>query len=301
MIHIEGMGFLGSMLALRLDADGIPFTWSDIDRGVCAWRASTGLVYPSGDARSQADLSAWERHADGVSGVNVPVGAVRSVPLVWTQASPPFQGPPAAAVGAGWSVGSVRAVQVDVPTIVRETRTRFGNWRRRSAPYTPQQMREQSSLGILIRAHGFTDRLARYVWGWNRPVMLRLSRDLLAGLGGVPPAIVCREGRFVAPYAYPLLGEPGWWRAGSSMIPQRVPKPLDPLKHFENWRQTFTRLAPFAAVEAWGPPVQGWRPQAGPDDTGYPYRVGDTITFPPLSHSGVRLAPSTIDRALELM
>jgi hypothetical protein len=154
---------------------------------------------------------------------------------------------------------------------------------------------------VLIRAHGFTERLHRWVWGWNRPVHLSLAPELTAKLYLQHPAIYCREGRYVMAYAYPIPGQPGTWWAGSSLIPQKRPHQLDVVKHSATWLERFTRLAPFATVDSWGDPVQGWRPQGRPDDTGYPTRENDVITFPPLWHSGVRWGPSTVHRALELL
>lgn len=297
MIHLEGMGWFGSMLAFRLDQQRLRFTWHDTDSGPMAWRASTGLVYPSGDARAEADRDQWLRHT---SGVLLPQTMVQQVSFVFTQAAPPFGGPPSATVGPGWSISSARAVQVDVPALVRSARDRFAS----------QRSTGPAAGDLLIRAHGFTERIGAWVWGWNCPVMLTLDPSLRAALRhdparpqseGARPAIAARSGRFVAPYAYPLLSAPEWWRAGSSMVVQHRPRQLDAAKHFTTWRRQFTELAPFARIEAHGTPVQGWRPQAKRGDSGRPERAGDVITLPPMSHSGVRLAPSVLDQTLELL
>lgn len=298
MIHIEGMGWHGSILAMHLDARGIGFTWNDTNALYNAWQASTGLCYPAGDARSAADLEVWRRLAANQPGpLQFPPDTVKVVDYTYTQKTPPHGGPKARVsgqvMGRDWSVSSASAVQVDVVPIVRAARARFVDRMTAARP---------TSAHLLIRAHGFTpERLHRWVWGWNRPVQLALHPKLRAELTHDTTAIYCRQGRFVMAYAYPIPTQPGWWWAGSSLIPQQRPKSLDDRKHFDMWRSRFTELAPFALIEAMAPAVQGWRPQPRPDDSGYPIRQGDTITFPPLWHSGVRWAPSTMASALELL
>ena len=63
-IHINGMGLVGCFLALRFEAEGWEFTWSDPDpygkndNVPQAWKASTGCAYPSGDP---TEFAAYER------------------------------------------------------------------------------------------------------------------------------------------------------------------------------------------------------------------------------------------------
>src|SRR6185369_5458328 len=50
-IHLEGMGWLGSLIAHELTLREIPFTWNELlpaDGWIpTAWQASSGLIYPS--------------------------------------------------------------------------------------------------------------------------------------------------------------------------------------------------------------------------------------------------------------
>lgn len=303
MIHIEGMGWQGSIFALHLAERSIPFTWHDIDSPIRAWSASTGLCYPSGtktlrrgeEPRSPGDLRIWHGWAAG-RGPAFPAGAVDLIDFTHTCARPPHDGPKSRAFGDGWQISSVPGVRVDVPAVVRHVRDRFGGQRLDSAP-------TRRTGDLLVRSHGFTERIHRWVWGWNRPVQLRLPAELVAAQAFERTSIYCRY-RYAMAYAYPLCREPGWYLAGSALMPQHTAHRLTKAQEdtqWELWTKRVRRMAPFVEIDGWGEMVQGWRPQGRPEDSGYPVRRGDVITFPPLWHSGVRWSPSTVAAALRLL
>lgn len=291
MIHVEGMGWLGSVIALNLADRDIPFTWHDADAAHVAWKACTGIVYPAGDDRSVADHAAWLSWA---AAPWLPSDAVEICSYWFNHRNPPHGGRYKLGADLGWArMAAVPAVQVDVPTIVADARASFAGCRATAPP---------AGRHTLIRAHGFSDRLAGYVWGWSTLVELAYPGDLAEASTGGRPTFYGREGRFKMAYAYALPGRPTSWLAGSSLITQKQAKPLDAGKHFRSWQATFGRLMPEVDVINVGPTVQGWRPKPGPDDDG---RVsvaagehGLVITVPPLWHSGVRWAPSVVAEVL---
>lgn len=304
-IHIEGMGLLGSLFALQCERHGIEFTWNDTDEPRVAWRASTGMVYPAGDERSQRGLAVWRRwlHEGWL-----PEGAAMEVAYWYAHKNPPHDG----LYRAGVDLGDMRraprsqpggAVAFDAPVIVRHARKRFAAQRVDRAPD-----------GItLVRAHGFTHRLGAVMWGWTVPVALSVPADVIEHSEGLVPSFYSRLGRFQIVYAYPIPstrvdGRVQWWWAGSSLVQQKPPgRPLDYAKHFARWREAWARLWPRVPVTAIGEPIQGWRPkpQREPEDhelvlvrTDFQARRR-VLVFPPLWHSGGRWAPVVIEQALE--
>lgn len=297
MIHIEGMGWMGSALAFRLAADGIDFTWNDIGAPHVAWRASTGIVYPAGDIRSRINLARWrELLTEGV----FPAGTVTRAAYCYAHKNPPHAATYRPHADLGWiRVATASCVAVDVPTIVAAARTTFARHRTDQAPRGAPT----------IVAHGHTGRRASWVWGWSAQVRLSIPDDLCgaalnlldSGHGytcqTVPLALYGRAHRFAITYAYPVPTRPGWWWAGSSLISQRTPRSLDAQAHFASWRQQARDLYPSVTLIDCGSPMDGWRPKAHPnDETELVFEPG-RVVFPPLWHSGVRWAPQLLDDA----
>lgn len=288
MLHIEGMGLLGSLLANHLDDRGVDFTWSDTDSTTNAWSASTGLVYPAGDARSMHGLEGWRSWAETPWGGPV----VEEVRYTYHHRNPPHDG----RYTPDYDLGDMRVAPrqpgcfaVNVQALVLAARTKFHGCR---APYDG---------GPRVRAHGFTERLGAYMWGWTVPVALEYPDDLEASCGALRPAFYSRRDRFQIVYAYPIAHQPDDWWAGSSLVSQKAPHPLDAEKHYARWLEAFTVNFPRVEVVSRGEPIQGWRPRptVEPDDDHLVLVEGDQVTFPPLWHSGVRWAPVVIEKALE--
>lgn len=294
VIHVEGMGWLGSVVAWHLHRAGIDFTWNDTGSAHVAWRASTGIVYPAGDLRSTSDHAAW------LAWLGDPwwppgLAAAETCSYWFNHRNPPHGGRYQLAADIGWArMASVPAVQVNVPAIVSATRAAFRD-AQRTRPVPAE---------VTIRAHGFGPRLDAYVWGWAVPVELAYPPELADACSHGRPTFYGREGRYKMAYAYALPGTPRWL-AGSSLITQRTAKELDARKHFATWCDTFARVLPKVELLSVGEPMQGWRPKPAPDDAGYVTSErtarGRLISVPPLWHSGVRWAPSVVAQVMEAL
>lgn len=293
MIHIEGMGLLGSLLALNLHERDQPFTWHDSASPITAWKACTGMVYPAGDDRSMEGLRGWQ---SWLTEGWLPYLRAEPVRYVYAHKNPPHEGK----YRAEFDLGDMRvaptqpgAVGVNVPAIVTSTQLKFQASRYTACP---------SDATTVVRAHGFNERLGSYMWGWSARVGLDVPDDLKAACDGMRPAFYSRKDRFQIVYAYPIPGEEGWW-AGSAIISQKTPHSLDIAKHFARWSSAWAELWPRVPVTHVGEQREGWRPRPAVevDDAHLVERQGNVITFPPLWHSGVRWAPLVINRALEML
>jgi len=275
VIHLQGMGWFGAATAFALARARVPFTWDDPDEMVCAWRACTGMVYPAGDARSEVNLRMWHAwYAERL----FPEATVTPVAYVYTHKAPPHQGRYRQHDLGPFRLGQRLGVAVDAPAIVAAARERFEDQRTDRAPVDAR----------VLRTHGFTERCTGYRWGWNRPVRLGLPPELI---GKHRPALYSRRNRFQIVYAYVIPTRPGWWWAGSSLVAQRIPKPLDAEAHWAHWLEAWKALWPTVPVRQYGDLVQGWRPVPARDDSGW--LEHDTV--PPLWHSGVRWAPELVE------
>lgn len=280
MIHIEGMGWLGAACAFRLAADDIGFTWHDTDTRHSAWRACTGAAHPAGDARSQANLTRW-----GQITPMFPPGTVAPATYCYTGTNPPHHGAEPAAADLGWiRVSPAACYTVDVPTIVAAARTQFAAARRDKPPPAART----------VVAHGHTARRSMWVWGWSAPVRLRLPAALVDACPR-RPALYARQHRFAPTYAYPVPGRPGWWWAGTSLMGQRVARPLNMAAHIDMWRRHTADLFPPVQILDIGPAVQGWRPRPRPGDSGALEATPGRAVLPPLDRCGVRWAPQLLD------
>jgi hypothetical protein len=269
------MGWFGAATGFALTRAGVPFTWHDVELTACAWRASTGMVYPAGDARSMRNLDRWWEWYTS----NLFPGMARPVSYVYTHKAPPHEGRYRQDNLGPYRVGHSAGIAVDVPAIVAAARTLFAAQRRASAPAGAR----------VIRTHGFGGRLGGYRWGWNAEIKLELPDDL-ASLPRTP-ALYSRRGRFQIVYAYVIPTRPGWWWAGSSLVAQQTPRTLDVQKHLDRWLDAWRELWPTVHVSGIGKLRQGWRPVPKAGDSG---RL-EHAEVPPLWHSGVRWAPEIVE------
>lgn len=289
MIHIEGMGLLGSLTALNLAHRGIPFTWNDTDRPFVAWRASTGMVYPAGDNESQRGLAAWK---GWITEPWLPAGAAMECEYVYHHKNPPHEGKYKAAYDLGdmRSAPSGNAVAVRAPLLVEHARARFADCR----------VNQATEGQFVIRAHGFTERLSKVMWGWTVPVKLDLPPDVQAIANGRPVAFYSRRNRFQIVYAYPI-GDTGWHWSGSSLVGQKSPHTLNVEKHYERWHEAWEHNFPRVPVIERSESIQGWRPRPADADTTAVQRTPTGLVYPPLWHSGIRWAPNVITQMLEMV
>jgi hypothetical protein len=283
MIHVEGMGVLGSVLARHLTWLSIDWTWDDTDDPHAAWQASTGLVYPDADPAATADLHAWGLwSAAGLFAAD----ELRPAAYVYAQKTPPHGGRYGVLdLGDGLHLANADCWQVDPPRLVANVRREHRDRRRNTAP----------PGATLIRAHG---RVWRHTWGWSAPV--RLDTSALPELPHAPALIGRRIS--VNVYAYPMPSRPGWWRAGSAMYDQRAPRSLDADAHLTRWLIDYKARFPTVPVVEVGAPVEGWRPRPAPDASPGVTRDDDgALRVPALWHSGVRRAPTVIRQLLNAL
>lgn len=282
-IHIEGFGWTGSVLARRLEALGVDFTWSDSDSPINAWQASTGLVYPTGEPDSEEARRQWLAWHE--RGLFAPHSQI--VRYWYSHKAHPHGLKVKADLDVGWLRRSPElAVQLNVARIVEDTRARFAGCRV-SAPAPGAR---------IVVCHGWGPRTTHSVWGWSRQVRLSVPADI-AGDGLY--SMNLHRSRFEFTYAYAVPGRPGWHYAGSSMVRQREPRTLDLDKHFARWLEAVAEVAPPVKVLEMDPvTLQGWRPK-GETLTWEPFEDGDRLYVPPLYHSGVRWAPLVSSALLE--
>lgn len=291
MIVIEGMGWFGAMTALAFEREGIPFWWYDPDFPFNAWEASTGIVYPAGDDRSERNRQAWFRWM--LEGW-LPPYTTRRVAYGYAHKSPPHEGRYQPNLDLGWlRVSPLSAVAVGVQALVHEARRRFAS-RRLAGPSDRDQLGSPRVIawtppGVRIG----------WVWGWSRQVALFLPPEL-ARLYGTNLSLYGKVNRWALTYAYPVGDKPDWWWAGSSLVNEKRPRlrSEEELRTcYKRWAVDFSELFPGVEVRAGREQEiqQGWRPKPPKMDAGYPRVDEQLFVYPALWHSGVRWAPELVE------
>jgi len=286
-IHIIGMGVTGCLLAQRLEEYGVPFTWEDNDSSVSAWPASTGAIYPGGSEKFGPDEECrrvWESWFDNKRRPAIP-GLVERCSYVFNHKQPPHEGeynmretPHGLRIADG-----VWGYQLNAQFLVSHTRREHALARR---PIDFYKVMEPTA--IIIRAHGFTERLSHVYWGWTRLVHLKYDESIY---GTERPQFYFRKGRYIMAYAYPVPGTQMWY-SGSSIIKQTVPKKLDMEPKYDRWKTNFLELSGGAVeIASEGDFLEGWRPAAAKEDTAWVRRKGNVLTVRPLWNSGIRHFP----------
>ncbi len=300
-IHIEGMGILGSLVALTLAGKKIPFTWHDTNEKQVAWQASTGAIYPAG-ADGSVDKECYDAFANmlGHSAYALLAKHCEFSWYVFNHKKPPHDGrydfnP----IGNyGLNIGDSLSMHLNAQTFVPAVRERFKSKRLRDRPT------DTKGIDFYIVAHGFpsaaSQRTSHYYWGWTRLVQLKYDKRLLPQQPNKRPCFYFRQGRFVMAYAYPVPGTP-WWYSGSSLIVQRERKSLDMPAKYERWKAFFEKLGGgYVKVAKEGEYLEGWRPARSDDkwvtSTG---RTNKVISLPPLWNSGIRHSPKVIAQLIE--
>src|SRR5215216_2315142 len=204
LLHLEGMGVIGSVVAHRLAERGIDFTWDDAERDVCAWRACTGGIYPSGIAYEEAAYNEWRKWAtqewcDGV---------VEAANFWFLSKRPPHGGNYEVLGQVGpLRLGALPSYHLNAQRFVERTRETFA------------EKRVRGTAEKKIVCHGYGPRLDHYLWGWHAKVRLRIDPAIQQI---ARPCFYLRTDRFTMFYAYPVAGEPGTWYAGSTTQLQRL-------------------------------------------------------------------------------
>lgn len=285
MIHIEGMGVLGSLFAILAAEHGIGFTWSDNEDPTSAWQASTGCAYPDGNPADMAGLASWK---DWIKADMVSAYALE-VPYVFAHRHPPHGGAYPVVNHGRLREASISAVAVDIPALVTDTRQRFAPARTQVAPQD----------ALVVVAHTTPERAAGVLWGWAVPV--RITKP--EGLAHMPfPCLYAKAHRFDLTYAYPR-GKSGWWWAGSTLRYQRTPAAVSDERiatYYDVWRLHAQTLLGVEVIEA-GMPVQGWRPRPKPTDSGKPEWRQGRLVLPPMATDGVRRGTLMAELAMGML
>lgn len=261
-VHLEGMGVIGSLLAIRLEEEGVDFTWHDTHDRTTAWKASTGCVFPTGDPEDMRAVDGW-------------LGLLNSHSLLQEVLEPVFERglwcyiskhPPHSGVKQGVEerdrIGPIRVSNAltyhfNSQRLVPMVRERYEDRERDHAPRNKR---------LIIATHG-TFSAVRYTWGWSARVKVKMSRKLaqVQKEMALRPCIYLRQG-YQMNYLYPCPGTE-WWYAGTAAISQRTPK-RRALPDLTVWGETLKELtgghvhllrAPKRGVR------QGWRPVAEKD------------------------------------
>lgn len=247
-VHIRGMGLVGSILARSLEREGIEFCWEDNDSSTVAWKASTGCVYPSGEATDKIN---YERFEDSARRLGMEYEVAE---YCFSQNSIPHkEGDKALVVSrqeAGLKFVNRPSFHVNVQDFVQQTRMDMIDYRigGSGSPY---------GNALTVNAHGFHQELTTdYRWGWSAEADVTLKNP--------QPQRICfnlKEGRFVIAYLYPKPGT-GKYYIGTHFIYQKTAKQLDLKdKHTRTLAHVQAKVGEFAEiVPDWSTIQYGWRP-----------------------------------------
>lgn len=292
-VHIEGLGVLGSMIARRLDEEGLDFTWNDTDEEAVAWRASTGLAYPESSPRAAAGLAIWKERAMPGPGVISETVEAEEVPYAFAHKAPPHGGRyPIAADYGLVRLAEPTGVAVNVRAFVENTR----------AAFSAERVDVRPAGSTLVIAHSTPERSDGYLWGWSARVRIGgLLQALEVDLLGDRPALYAKKHRFNTTYAYPRPGTDEWWvgtdiryQATASAVPE-----AKLLEKYEAWVEDAREILGIRDVEL-VEVTQGWRPRARKGDSGaveFSSELG-AWTVPPMAANGVRMGWLVADEVL---
>lgn len=307
MIHVSGVGALGSFVLWELQRRGIEFTWDDLDSRFNAWMVSTGSInpYPNGDQSLYAlGYRFWRDYAAEQPGSYPEVCQfLESTVALYARRRQPTDRAMSlvAELGEGFHLyrDEAEAFQLNVQSYVLHTRQTFAHRRR------PSEDMEPGIRRLRCRGIGNVDTYA--LWGWQAPALLAAVGDEGAGLLGGPtrPAVHFSDPRLPRNsfYFLPVPGYQGYWWVGSDIVLQRLPqgnhaRALDRLREFGGWgHKLFGHLFTFTYVES--QVGEGWRPirrlRDAPMD-----RVAEVESnvyqAPPLSRSGIQCGPLVAHR-----
>jgi hypothetical protein len=286
------MGLTGAMVAWILYQHGYTFTWEDNDQSVCAWKASTGLIYPCGDDGEMKAYSIWKQWHGGRaswSGCQVIEKCVEAGSFWFVTKNPPHGGTYSIERSIGLlHLASLSSYHLNVQHFVRQTRQIFS------------ACRKDRSHGQIIIANGYGSRLHHYLWGWSARVHLSFSQDLL-NASPLRPTFYLRRSRYQFGYANIIPGESVYY-AGSSLIHQAEPKSLNIDSKYERWKQhVFDTTGGKICVTGVLDRQEGWRPVSDKQDLAWITQENGMLIVRPMGSSGVRLAPLLCEALLKIL
>lgn len=294
-IHIKGFGLIGSLLAWELSFRKIDFTWEDNEDPKCAWKASTGCIYPSGEPLDVLNYDLWLQefsHAlvnnpDLDRGFNrKPIELfAEAVPYGFTQKSIPH-GNNSKELKVIETIGNIKilnkqSMHVNVQKFVKFNQNFFFGSKVQSAP----------EGALVIHAHGFHKyKPTDYRWGWS--VECEVAGEVFEKYPRF--CLNAKEGRFINAYLYPKPQTPFYY-LGTHFIYQKHKKDLQIGDKVNKIIQHIEKVTNGAVtIKPTKDPVIGWRPAYVEDFPNAFIQEGQRIYVTPKSANGLRHAPSYI-------
>lgn len=287
-VHINGMGLVGCLLALRLEEAGVGFSWYDNDSPFTAWKASTGCCYPSDEPYDAAN---YERIAQLLGSHTPNLGRFTEVGnFAFIRKTIPH-----AVVNTKLYVvataGNVKVLNkpsyhLNVQQFVMHMRKTF------QTRYTEAA----DCDALVVHAHGFHGKYhTSYRWGWSCKANVKLNAQLAQF---EPISLNAQTARFDIFYLYPCPGTEEYY-LGTSMVYLRKPKLVKTapavrigaaLAHIHEHSLPQIIIEPID-----GTYVQGWRPACDEAIVPPVREVEGQLYLKPQSHSGWRHHPLFLD------
>lgn len=290
MIHLEGLGAIGSLTALWLESEGIEFTWSDAYKDHVAWKACSGAVFPTGDTFDRFNLLSWKQMAKGDSlFANSIKNMSERADWCYITKEPPHKGAQAG-VEAKREIGPIKisnkqSFHLDIPKLVFIARLRFD-----------KQEKEPEKKSKIVVTHGFTKFLHRYGWGWTAEVDASFPEEMN---GKRRPCLYLRKD-YRLRYLYPRAGGNTYY-AGTDKVLQASPNSLDiqeRIKAFKKYlKESTDNLVKIKEVKHY---EEGWRPVPIKDlELIERRKKSDKIYLRPMGGNGIRHFPALLGALME--
>jgi len=261
VIHVSGVGLLGSFMLHELQHRKVAFTWDDCESRFTAHRASTGAIIPCEDRDLElyaAGYRKWrddavkrsylQRHLEPVETIYVMKAPPQRVTRKWTATT--------YGVNKIWRE-TLPGWQFDVDSFVVRARQLF-QANRREVP--PEGVRVVRSRGVM---EGKDTPVT--VWGWRVPVTITPKPNCQVwSRNGQRPVIHFNDPdrTFERYYFHPRAGHPEVWWAGSEAVLQVRPMSAkDRAKiGFGRYLKTVERrFGDQLELKQLGPLEEGWR------------------------------------------
>lgn len=265
------MGLIGSILARKLHEEGIEFSWEDTDSNFCAWKASTGCVYPSGNTKDAYNYSKFEDSATRL-GMEFEVAeycfSQNSIPhkendktlkISKTDGFLKFLNKP--------------SYHVNVQQFVENSREIFKQFRN-----------PKPENAFVINAHGYHQYFKSDVrWGWSCTAKIELSNPQQNRI-----CFNLKEGRFINVYLYPKPGTNNYYFGTSFIFQNKIKELLTAPKVAKSVVHAQNKIQNFASIELLDDVIQGWRPAYSDDNTPDFVVSDDQMFLKPQMANGVR-------------
>jgi hypothetical protein len=287
-VHLRGFGLIGSLLAHTLSDAGIDFSWFDIDlqtpNKACAWKASTGCVYPSGedlDKRNYAKIRTLRAVSERLETAN----------YAFTQKSIPHHSADrelqvAKTIG-GLKILNRPSYHLNVQAFVEHTRELFKD-----------RISEDPRGALVVNSNGFHSlKPTSYRWGWHCEATVAIEHPDLYNMVG-RTCFNLKEGRFNNTYLYPKPGTDKYY-FGTHFIFQNKIKPLETsskiawcLKHAQEQLEGIAEVYVDTSTC-----VEGWRP-AFLEDSNNVLMHNNELFIKPQMANGLRHHPEVMSEIL---